>query len=167
VVAEGLDRVSRDLADVATLYKHLSFLGVRLWTVAEGQIGELHVGFKGTMNALYLKDLAQKTHRGLEGRVRAGMSGGGICYGYDLIPGQTGARKINEAEAGVVVRIFEAYAAGRSPRAIAVQLNKDGIPGPRGGPGATLRSAATSPAARASSTMRSTSAGGCGTGSGS
>jgi site-specific DNA recombinase len=63
VVAEGLDRVSRDLADVATLYKHLSFLGVRLWTVAEGQIGELHVGFKGTMNALYLKDLAHKTHR--------------------------------------------------------------------------------------------------------
>ena len=27
VVAEGLDRLSRDLADVATLYKHLSFLG--------------------------------------------------------------------------------------------------------------------------------------------
>ena len=63
VVAESLDRLSRDLADVATLYKHLSFLGVRLWTVAEGQITELHVGLKGTMNALYLKDLAQKTHR--------------------------------------------------------------------------------------------------------
>jgi site-specific DNA recombinase len=90
VVAESLDRLSRDLADVATLYKHLSYLGVRLWTVAEGQITELHVGLKGTMNALYLKDLAQKTHRGLEGRVRKGMSGGGNSYGYDLVPGQTG-----------------------------------------------------------------------------
>src|SRR5919106_3732274 len=118
VVAESLDRLSRDLADVATLYKHLSFLGVRLWTVAEGQINDLHVGFKGTMNALYLKDLAQKTHRGLEGRVRSGMSGGGICYGYDLVPGQTGARKINKAEAAVAVRILEEDAAGRSPRAI-------------------------------------------------
>jgi hypothetical protein len=54
VVAESLDRLS-------TLFKHLSFLGVRLWTVAEGQINELHVGLKGTMNALALKDLAQKT----------------------------------------------------------------------------------------------------------
>jgi site-specific DNA recombinase len=27
VVAESLDRLSRDLADVATLYKHLSYLG--------------------------------------------------------------------------------------------------------------------------------------------
>jgi site-specific DNA recombinase len=134
VVAEGLDRLSRDQADVATLYKHLSYLGVRMWTVAEQQITELHVGFKGTMNALYLKDLAQKTHRGLEGRVRSGMSGGGICYGYDLVPGQTGARKINQAEAAVVVRIFEEYATGRSPRAIAVELNKYGVPGPRGGP---------------------------------
>jgi site-specific DNA recombinase len=134
VVAESLDRSSRDLADLATLYKHLSYLGVRLWTVAEGQISDLHVGFKGTMNALALKDLAQKTHRSQESRVRSGMAGGGICYGYDLVPGQTGARKINEAEAAVVVRIFEEYATGRSPRAIAVGLNEDGIPGPRGGP---------------------------------
>ena len=134
IVAEGLDRLSRDLADLATLYKHLSYLGVRLWTVAEGEVTELHVGLKGTMNALYLKDLAQKTHRGLEGRVRNGMSGGGICYGYDLVPGQTGARSIDQAEAAVVRRILEEYAAGRSPRKIAMQLNKEGIPGPFGRP---------------------------------
>jgi site-specific DNA recombinase len=83
---------------------------------------------------LYLKDLAQKTHRGLEGRVRSGMSGGGLCYGYDLVPGQTGARRIDQAEAAVVRRIFEAYAAGRSPRRIAMQLNKEDIPGPFGRP---------------------------------
>ena len=33
-------------------------------TLAEGAINELHVGLKGTMNALFLKDLATKTHRG-------------------------------------------------------------------------------------------------------
>jgi DNA invertase Pin-like site-specific DNA recombinase len=102
--------------------------------VAEGLVDELHVGLKGTMNALYLKDLAQKTHRGLEGRVRSGMSGGGLCYGYDLVPGQSGARRIDEAEAAIVRRIFEEYAAGRSRRAIALQLNKDGVPGPFGRP---------------------------------
>ena len=42
VLAEALDRLSRDLADVATLYKHLSYLGIGLWTVAEGEITELH-----------------------------------------------------------------------------------------------------------------------------
>jgi site-specific DNA recombinase len=115
--------------------------------VAEGPVTELQVGLKGTMNALYLKDLAQKTHRGLEGRVRSGMSGGGICYGYDMVPGQTGARKINEAEAAVVVRIFEEYATGRSPLSITTQLNKEQIPGPRGDRGAIPQSAATSPAA--------------------
>ena len=76
VVAEALDRVSRDQADTATFYKHLSFHGIQLVTLAEGRIDELHVGLKGTMNALYLKDLAMKTRRGLEGRVRDGRSGG-------------------------------------------------------------------------------------------
>ncbi len=70
VLAEGLDRLSRDQEDIAGLYKQLSFAGIKLFTLAEGEINELHVGLKGTMNALYLKDLAQKTRRGLEGRVR-------------------------------------------------------------------------------------------------
>src|SRR5438445_1800186 len=63
VVSEALDRLSRDQEDVAALYKHLSFAGVKLVTTAEGEINELHVGLKGTMNALYLKDLAEKTRR--------------------------------------------------------------------------------------------------------
>jgi hypothetical protein len=28
-------------------------------TLAEGEINELHIGLKGTMNALFLKDLAE------------------------------------------------------------------------------------------------------------
>jgi DNA invertase Pin-like site-specific DNA recombinase len=132
VVAEGLDRLSRDQADTATLYKHLSYLGVSIVTIAEGEISELHVGLKGTMNALFLKDLAIKTRRGLEGRVRQGLSGGGLCYGYDLVIGQTGVRRINENQARVVRRIFEEYAAGRSPRAIARTLNSEGLVGPLG-----------------------------------
>ena len=60
VLAEALDRVSRDQADVATLFKHLRFAGVQIVTLAEGEISELHVGLKSTMNALFLKDLATK-----------------------------------------------------------------------------------------------------------
>ncbi len=54
VLAEALDRLSRDQEDVAALFKQLRFAGVRLVTLAEGEISELHVGLKGTMNAPFL-----------------------------------------------------------------------------------------------------------------
>ena len=139
VLAESLDRISRDQADVATFYKHLNFAGVPIVTLSEGEISELHVGLKGTMNALFLKDLAAKTHRGIRGRVEEGKSGGGLCFGYDVVKqldprGEPirGDREINEAEANVVRRIFREFAAGVGPRTIARTLNKEGVPGPAG-----------------------------------
>ena len=91
------------------------------------------------MNALFLKDLAAKTHRGLRGRVKAGRSGGGICYGYDVVKlydaaGEPirGKRSIDEVEAEIVRSIFLEFAPGNGPRAIARRINEDGIPGPKG-----------------------------------
>ena len=139
VYAEALDRISRDQEDVAGVYKRLRFADVRIITLAEGEISELHVGLKGTMNALFLTDLANKTRRGLRGRVEAGRSGGGLTYGYDVVRThradgtvEAGDRRINAAEAEIVCRIFREYVAGRSPRAIALSLNQDGVAGPRG-----------------------------------
>ena len=139
VVSEALDRLSRDQEDIAGLFKRLRFAGIRLFTLAEGEISELHIGLKGTMNALFLKDLAQKTRRGLEGRVRQGRSGGGLCFGYDVVREHDvrgepihGGRKINEAEAAVVRPVFRAFASGQSPRAIALSLNAENIAGPHG-----------------------------------
>ncbi len=132
VYAEALDRISRDQEDVAGFFKRMVFANVTLVTIAEGEISELHVGLKGTMNALFLKDLAQKTRRGLQGRILQGLSGGGLCYGYDVLAGETGVRRINEREAKVIRTIFSSYAAGQSPRAIAKSLNQKGIPGPSG-----------------------------------
>ncbi len=116
VLAEALDRISRDQADVATLFKHLRFASVPIITLAEGEISELHVGLKGTMNALFLKDLAAKTHRGLRGRVEDGKSGGGLCYGYRVVKklderGEPirGDREIDEAQAIVARRILREY----------------------------------------------------------
>lgn len=139
VVSEALDRLSRDQEDIAHLYKLLSFAGVKLVTLAEGEITELHVGLKGTMNALFLKDLAGKTRRGLRGRVEAGRSGGGNSYGYTVVHStsgdelpEAGGRCIDHAEADVVRRIFHAYSSGISPRRIAKILNSEKIPGPSG-----------------------------------
>ena len=61
VYAEALDRISRDQEDVAGFFKRMVFADVTLVTMAEGEITELHVGLKGTMNALFLKDLATGT----------------------------------------------------------------------------------------------------------
>ena len=140
IVAEGLDRLSRDQEAVAGLFKQMQFHGIALFTQAEGEISELHVGLKGTMNALFLKDLGLKTHRGLEGRVRDGKSAGGRAYGYDVVKQRDaegdlmrGLRRINGSEAAIVRRIFEAFRSSRSPRAIARELNAEGIPGPNGG----------------------------------
>ena len=139
VLTELLDRLSRDQEDIAGFYKRMRFAGIKIVTLAEGEISELHVGLKGTMGALYLKDLALKTRRGLDGRVAPGAPAADSATATRSRARPTaagkpirGGRVIDEAEAEVVRRIFRDYAAGRSSRAIAWALNKDGIPGPFG-----------------------------------
>ena len=140
VLAEALDRLSRDQEDIAGIFKRLSHAGCRIVTLAEGEISELHIGLKGTMNALFLKDLAAKTRRGQRGRVEAGRIPGGNSYGYRMIRRlnddgnvSTGEREIDPEQAAIVRRIFEDYVAGQPPRRIAAALNAEAVPSPRGG----------------------------------
>ncbi|WP_408021690.1 recombinase family protein [Siccirubricoccus phaeus] len=140
VLAESLDRFSRDQEDIAGVFKRTKFAGVMMFTLSEGEITELHIGLKGTMSALYLKDLADKTRRGLRGRVEKGLSGGGKCYGYDVVKRiaddgdyTRGERSINEVEAEVVRGIFADYLRGLSPKTIAAALNRSGVKAPSGG----------------------------------
>ncbi|SEQ86958.1 Site-specific DNA recombinase [Loktanella sp. DSM 29012] len=139
VITEALDRLSRNQADIASLYQRMMFHGVMIETVSEGSISEMHIGLKGTMNALFLKDLAAKTHRGLKGVAIAGKNAGGKAYGYKVVTKLDcngglvrGDRTIDPAEARVVNRIFQDYADGKSPKRIAEDLNAEGIPGPTG-----------------------------------
>jgi site-specific DNA recombinase len=135
VLAESLDRFSRDQEDTAGLFKRLTFAGVSIVTLAEGDITFLHIGLKGTMNAMFLKELADKTRRGLRGRVELGKAGGGVSFGYRIVrrfENSTGEREIVPEEAEVIRRIFKQYLAGAPPRQIAKDLNRDGLRGPRG-----------------------------------
>jgi hypothetical protein len=52
-----LDRLSRSQADIAALYERLQFLGVRIETLADGPVSEIHVGLKGNRQR-FLKDPA-------------------------------------------------------------------------------------------------------------
>ena len=120
------------------VHRHIScriptlFAGVRVTTLQEGDITELHIGLKGTMNALYLKDLSFKTKRGQRGVFERGQSPGGRRYGYQSVKGEIGVLVIDAEEAAVVLRIFRLFVAGVSPKAIAKILNAEKIPGPRG-----------------------------------
>ncbi|MDF3626170.1 recombinase family protein [Brytella acorum] len=140
LLTEAMDRLSRDQEDIAGLFKRMSFAGIKIVTLSEGEINHLHIGLTGTMNALYLKELANKTRRGLRGRVELGKSGGGLCYGYDVVKQRDshgepicGERAINDDQAQIVRRIFQDYADGKSPKAIALSLNAEGHRGPLSG----------------------------------
>ncbi len=139
VITEALDRLSRDQQDIAGIYKRMQFSDVRILTLSEGEISNLHIGLKGTMNAMFLKDLADKTRRGLSGRIEKGKSGGGLTYGYDVVrtvdhhgEAVRGERVINPEQARIVRRIFDDFLSGKSPKAIAVQLNREKVPCPAG-----------------------------------
>jgi site-specific DNA recombinase len=142
VLAEALDRLSRDLGDTAQLHKLLAFHRVKIHTLSEGDVGKLQVGFKGMMNDAFLEELARKIRRGQRGNIARSLAAGGRSYGYEVLKEigadgeiMRGRRRINETEAAVVRRIFADYVAGVSPFTIARQLNAEGVPSAQGAKG--------------------------------
>lgn len=132
VIVEALDRLSRDMEDLAGIHKRLSFLGIEIRAVHEGIVNTVLVGLRGLVGQLYREDNAHKVRRGLAGRVKQGLAGGGLTYGYAAVSGKSGERVILDAEAQVIRRIFQEYVVGRTPREIAHDLNKEMVPPPRG-----------------------------------
>jgi len=131
VLAADLDRLSRDIADMETLRAGMELSGIAIHSVADGPVTKVHTGIKGLMGSLFLDALKAHTRRGMAGKVREGRAGGGKLYGYTT-GAQKGDRVIVPEEAGVVLRIFQEYDAGRSPRAIAERLNAENIRPPSG-----------------------------------
>jgi site-specific DNA recombinase len=132
VIVECLDRVSRDQADLPTVFKRLKFRDIEIDTVNEGKVTETHIGLRGMFGAMFLKDLSDKVRRGYLGRVREGKVPGHVSYGYRAVPNMPNVREIDPEKAPIVRRIFEEYAAGVSPRLIALGLTRDDIAAPKG-----------------------------------
>src|SRR5690606_24244474 len=106
---ESLDRLSRDQADITIFYKIMQYYDIKIVTLTEGDITELHIAFNGTMNALYLKDLKAKTKRGLQSCIEQGRSAGSLSYGYRIVykrnndgTPKRGLREINHTEAVII-----------------------------------------------------------------
>ncbi|MEE7460613.1 recombinase family protein [Methylobacterium fujisawaense] len=132
VVAEHGDRLSRITEELDGIRRRMNFANIIIHTVNAGIIDETQAAIQGLMGSLFLRELANKVRRGLQGVVRDGRHAGGRPYGYRAVPGEPGRLMIVEEEAEVVRRIFQEYVEGRPPRTIAHGLNVDGIAPPRG-----------------------------------
>ncbi|MDP2699912.1 MAG: recombinase family protein [Thalassospira sp.] len=92
------------------------------------------------MNALYLKDLSDKTHRGVVAAVLRGGVPGGRTFGYEIVHALDangdpvrGKRRIVESEAAIIRQIFEMYGSGQKLKHICEYLDASMIVAPGGG----------------------------------
>jgi DNA invertase Pin-like site-specific DNA recombinase len=145
VVVEATDRLTRRIADGLNTFDLFRHRGTRLVSVTEGEQDFLRMLITAMGAQFAAENIGVHTQRALH----AGLKRGRLvtkAYGYRIVPGAQGLnREIDADEAAVVLRIFEAFAEGRSAEAIARSLNLDGVPSPTGGTwhGSTIRDNST------------------------
>jgi DNA invertase Pin-like site-specific DNA recombinase len=129
-----------DSIDAGFWIKPIRDSGVWLHTVREGKIDWNTVEGRIVYNVQqdggrqkYLTDLSAAVARGMKEAAASGRWLGVPPFGYRVDP-ETGRLRPEPAEVAVVRRIFDLYARkGQSARSIALGLNAEGTPSPRGG----------------------------------
>jgi site-specific DNA recombinase len=148
ILIDDTSRLTRKLADALNLYEKLTFAGVRLVAVSQGvdtdsSEAELLIGVHGLIDAVYWRELAQKTHRGMQGLALRGLHTGGRCFGYSSVKAPDGSARleVNPLEAEIVNRIYRLYAeSGYSMKRIAHTLNAERVTSPQPQKGRLSRS---------------------------
>jgi DNA invertase Pin-like site-specific DNA recombinase len=140
VIAEHSNRIARDGEAGWHAFNLFKRMGVKYVTHQEAEVTRLKQGVSTLLSELKGEEASHFTRRGLEGVVLAGRSGGGLTYGYRKVRAYDdageplrGLLEIDPEKAAIVERILTDYANGISPLAIATALNREGVPGPRGG----------------------------------
>jgi DNA invertase Pin-like site-specific DNA recombinase len=153
VLVDDSSRVSRDIADAIRIMQRLKFWGTRVIYLSQGidsdsEQAESLVTVHGLVDSLYLKELAKKIKRGLEGQQDRGFATGGRTFGYRTVPVLDPSGKkdpnggpvllgkrteVDPAAAASICQIFEWAADGLGPLAIAQRLNAGDWAKPAGG----------------------------------
>lgn len=136
-------RLARNQEDLGWIINRLRAKKRTGYEVSTG-LELLNVGARvmGVFAEEYLHKLREDTRRGLRRRAEAGLSAGGLAYGYRTEPVavdeqgrpvEAAGRRIaiDEGQAQVVRRLFELYLRGAGLREIAHHLNGEGVPPPR------------------------------------
>jgi site-specific DNA recombinase len=151
LLVDDTSRLARYLPDVLSLNDSLRYHGVFIYAVAQRldcreKTSRSLLTLHGMMDEQFLTGLAEKVHRGQEGRALKGLQPGGKCFGYRNIPIEDSTRtakygraaisgvklEIDAIQADLVRRVFALYANGNSLAAIAKALNVEGVPAPQG-----------------------------------
>ncbi|MGA2150493.1 MAG: recombinase family protein, partial [Bryobacteraceae bacterium] len=91
LLVDDTSRLCRNLGEMMRFTDEMTFRGIRVVAVSQGidtesEQADVLMTVNGLRDSYTLKDIAQKTRRGLIGCVENGLHTGGRCYGYDSIP---------------------------------------------------------------------------------
>ncbi len=91
ILVDDTSRMSRNTARGLDLVDTLKFHGVSIMAVTQGIDSQEKTSrplqiLNSMMDEQYLVGLADKVHRGQEGRALKGLQPGGKCYGYTNVP---------------------------------------------------------------------------------
>ena len=150
LLVDDTSRLARYLPDVLKLNDSLRYYGVFIYAVAQRldcreKTARSLLTLHGMMDEQFLVGLAEKVHRGQEGRALKGLQPGGKCFGYRNVPIEDPTRmakygraaisgvklEIDEIQASIVRRVFEMYSNGDSLSVIAKALNAEGVMAPQ------------------------------------
>ena len=138
VVSKSLDRVARAPIDLLVAMESFRLCGAVIDTPSTGAATELHGLIHGIYVSLFHKMLVDKVMRGMAGAVRRGKHPGGTSYGLRKARHETDEDLDEwlpyEDEVRIYFRImWEIGVLKRSYSEIAIDLNREGIPAPKGG----------------------------------
>jgi site-specific DNA recombinase len=133
------DRLGRQRIETEWTLKQLTDAGVRVFYYLDDREAKLDDTTGSFIEAVRLyasqmerEKTRQRTLDALRRRAARGMIATGRVFGYVL---ERGEARVDEAQAAVVVRVFEAIAAGCGFATVAKRFNAEGVPSPRPGRG--------------------------------
>src|SRR5581483_8377700 len=139
LIVSERSRLGREMIETGSVLKRLALAGVAVWSYLDGQRLALDTAHDrmvasvlGIVDDLERERGRQRTHDALLQRARAGYVAGGLVFGYRnvAVSGHV-ERRIEDAEAAVVRRIFALAAEGYGYVRIAHRLNEEGAACPR------------------------------------
>ncbi len=150
LLVDDTSRLARYLPDVLSMNDKLRYWGIFIYAVAQRldcreKTSRPLLTLHGMMDEQFLVSLAEKVHRGQEGRALKGMQPGGKCFGYRNVPIEDPTRSgkygraavsgvkldLDEEQAEIVRRVFDMYSIGHSLTTIAKKLNEEGVVAPQ------------------------------------
>lgn len=135
IVVKDLSRLGRDYIETGNLIERVFPLFQLRFVAVNDQFDSVKGGAEMIMtvtniaNALYAQDISKKIATAKENQMKQGIPCSMVPYGYRVERDAENEKVMvpDEESAGIVKRIFEEVAAGRSQTEVAAALNKEGI----------------------------------------